>query len=149
MKILRQLGWIKKHKFQNSKVHIWLTLTIPLTENVRLDVLDTNRNSLNSRQKANMAPANTSASFVARSFMSVERNRASMEDIFIPIQIFKKKQVGKDLDLVVVEGNTYSCNKQMSITMMYIRHREKLDWLSYNGNLLQIYFISTNLLCII
>lgn len=95
-----------------------------------------------------MAPANTSASFVAKSFMSVERNRDSIEDIFIPIQIIKKMQVGKeDLDLAVIEGNKYSCNKQMSITMMYIR--EKLDWLSYNGNLLQIYFISTSLLCII
>lgn len=87
-------------------------MTIPLTENVRLDVLDTNRNSLNSRPKANMAPANTSASFVAKSFMSVERNRASIEDIFIPIQIIKKMQVGKeDLDLAVIEGNKYSCNK--------------------------------------
>lgn len=67
------------------------TLNIPAIDNVRLDVLANNKNSLNSRKKAINAPRKTRPRFLRINDVSVYAKKSSFVLSFIPVTKQKAK----------------------------------------------------------
>lgn len=72
---------------ENTHVNTWSvpTLNIPAIDNVRLDVLANNKNSLNSRKKAINAPRKTRPRFLRINNVSVYAKKSSFVLSFIPV----------------------------------------------------------------
>lgn len=85
--ILTSSDFLLRNNGENTHVNTCgvPTLNIPAIDNVRLDVLANNKNSLNSRKKAINAPRNTRPRFLRINDVSVYAKKSSFVLSFIPV----------------------------------------------------------------
>ena len=89
-RIITNLQYLSDWEHENHTKHcaafisMTFTLNIPAIDNVKLEVIERRRNSLNSRKNASRAPANTRPRFLRTTCTSVYRKKFSVVARLIP-----------------------------------------------------------------